>query len=99
MLNNEIEAKVGWIIYINAKNNQDHRAITPSTLGFGYIAFDCLSDAVAWGVYESSQYAQWYINAKNSLVSVGDTYKKYTFLEDVDALDFELLNSILINCR
>ena len=93
MLNNEIEAKVGWVIFLMSQDRLDGINLI-NKLGFGYTDFSCLADTLIWGIYDPVQYENWYQGAKQSLISVG-SYKYKNYVEDPN---FAVLYNILKNC-
>lgn len=96
MLNNEVEAKVGWLIYLTGRDrfNQIHLS---SKLGPDYMIIACLADSIAYDFYDPIRDADMYIAAKESIRKAGKNkpYEDMTYVEDHS---FSQLLNLLINC-
>ncbi len=99
-LNNEVEAKVGWLLYRERKNNPLSAELMKQAFGIVQVqnAFVYLSQYYSLGVSHTNEH---YVNRYNIAIGgigVHPSYYGYQTDDSVNAMEFKVLIELMINC-
>lgn len=99
-LNNEVEAKVGWLLYRERKNNPLSAELMKEAFGIVQVqnAFVSLSQYYSLGLSYTNEH---YVNKYNIAIGgirVHPSYQGYQADDSVNAMEFKVLIELMINC-